>query len=111
MVLWALSPREQCDRCQSAAALAAPPQLCWHSCLVSYAANQMGMQMWLKYTWVKNKFSAGSLKTLSQGGKKVAQPCTWARRAIKQINALQIRYRFPCETHAASQGAKKVVML
>lgn len=76
MVLPARSPREWCDGRQSTVAQAVPPQLCWYSCLVSYAANQMGMQMWLKNTLVKNKFSAGPPKLLYQGGKKVAQPCT-----------------------------------
>ena len=76
MVPPALSPREQCDGCQSTAAQAVPLQLCWYSCLVSYAANQMGMQIWLKNTSVKNKFSAEPPKLLYQGSKKVAQPCT-----------------------------------
>lgn len=66
-------PREQRGGHQSTAAQAIPPPLCWYSCLVSYAANQMGMQMCLKNTLVNNKFYARPHKLLYQGGKKVAQ--------------------------------------
>jgi len=76
MVLPAVYCRKLCDGHQSIAAQAIPPQLCWCSCLVSYAANQMGMQMWLKNTSVKNKFSAGPPKLLYQSSKNMDQPCT-----------------------------------
>lgn len=108
MVLPILSSREQCDGCQPTAAQVDPPQLCWYSCQVSYTSNQTRMQMWLENTLVKNKFYARPTNCCIKAARRL---CTLARRAIKQVSALQMRYRFLCETHAASQGAKKTVIL
>lgn len=70
MVLPDLPSREQCDGNQSTVAQSVSPQLLRYSCLVSHVANQIRMQMWLKNTLVKNKFSAGPPKLLCQGARR-----------------------------------------